>query len=215
MSLSSPDEDPFDSLLTLEDTFYSDAYALGVSDGAQAGRIEGRIFGLEKGFEKFAELGELHGRSVVWASRLLQGQDSQATQEHPPDPNPTNSTTPTIAAPLFRLPPFPIAPTPRLNTNTLLLHALTDPSTFDTSNNETAVADFDDRFRRAGAKCKVIERMVGEAQQGSVIGEREGGNEEKEKEKEDEGQGAAKGRGRATGRGDASMEDFAGSRLIR
>jgi hypothetical protein len=62
--------DPFDTLLTLEDTLYTTAYSLGVSDGAHAGRIEGRIFGLEKGFDKFAELGQLHGRSVVWGARL-------------------------------------------------------------------------------------------------------------------------------------------------
>jgi hypothetical protein len=69
-SPSADPTDPFDDLLTLEDTLYTAAYDLGVSDGAHAGRIEGRIFGLEKGFEKFAELGQLHGRSVIWGSRL-------------------------------------------------------------------------------------------------------------------------------------------------
>jgi hypothetical protein len=46
--------DPFDSVLNLEDDLYTSAYALGAADGSRAGRVEGRIFGLEKGFEKFA-----------------------------------------------------------------------------------------------------------------------------------------------------------------
>ena len=32
--------DPFDDILTLEDTLYTAAYDLGASDGAHAGRIE-------------------------------------------------------------------------------------------------------------------------------------------------------------------------------
>ncbi|KAI4642561.1 uncharacterized protein J4E79_011443 [Alternaria viburni] len=143
-----PSPDPFDALLTLEDTLYTTAYNLGATSGAHAGRIEGRIFGLEKGFEKFASLGELHGRSVVWGSRLP-GLTSNAvsTTKHEEE---EGKTLPQLKS------------NERLRNNTTLLHSLTDPLTFDTANTEEGVADFDDRFKRAGAKAKVIERIVGE-----------------------------------------------------
>ena len=138
-------DDPFDTLLTLEDTLYTTAYTLGASDGAHAGRIEGRIFGLEKGFEKFAALGQLHGRSVIWASRLpsLSSSNNLETEKK------GDATENTCQLPTF-------AQNERLRNNTTLLHSLTDLETFDTANTEEAVADFDDRFKRAGAKAKVI-----------------------------------------------------------
>ncbi|MCJ1344077.1 hypothetical protein MMC31_002279 [Peltigera leucophlebia] len=62
--------DPFDSLFSLEETFYKEGYELGLADGKRAGLIEGRLTGLERGFEKFAQMGRLHGKCVVWADRL-------------------------------------------------------------------------------------------------------------------------------------------------
>ncbi|USP76736.1 uncharacterized protein yc1106_04010 [Curvularia clavata] len=189
--------DPFDTLLTLEDTLYTAAYDLGVADGAHAGRIEGRIFGLEKGFEKFAALGELHGRSVVWGSRLP-GLTS---------PNSTQDETSPEATQEKRLPPFP--KNERLKNNTTLLHSLTDPETFDTANTEEAVADFDDRFKRAGAKAKVIERIVGEADIAAASSKSPEGSPARGPVRIT-GQ-ARKGNGK---KGDDSMEDFAGSKLL-
>ena len=62
--------DAFDSLISLEETFYKEGYELGLADGKRAGLIEGRLTGLERGFEKFAQMGRLHGKCVVWAGRL-------------------------------------------------------------------------------------------------------------------------------------------------
>lgn len=62
--------DPFDSLFSLEETFYREGYELGLADGKRAGLIEGRLTGLERGFEKFAQMGRLHGKCVIWAGRL-------------------------------------------------------------------------------------------------------------------------------------------------
>src|SRR5271156_4071878 len=53
------ESDPFDDLLSLEDRFYNEGFQLGTTDGVKAGRIEGRVFGLEKGFEKYVEMGIL------------------------------------------------------------------------------------------------------------------------------------------------------------
>ncbi|KAF2204722.1 hypothetical protein GQ43DRAFT_437702 [Delitschia confertaspora ATCC 74209] len=179
-------DDPLESLLHLEDTLYTAAYTLGSQDGAHAGRIEGRIFGLEKGFEKFTSLGELHGRSVVWGSRIPQfskivpkgdrnkevarGLDGKvASEEVQEKEKETQEDT-------SSLPPLPY--NTRLHSHITLLYHLTDPTTFSTLNTEDAVADYDDRFRRAGAKAKVIERLIGETAEtkggsGGPAGERD------------------------------------------
>ena len=195
-------DDPFDDLLTLEDTLYTSAHAQGTTDGARAGRIEGRIFGLEKGFEKFAALGELHGRGAVWGSRIV----SSTPSTPPPTTSPPNPTDPHSENRQIRLPTI-ANPSTRLTANTSLLYHLTDPSTFDTSNNETAVADYDGRFKRAGAKAKVIERIVGETSTSASA--EQGGEGASVRGVRIEERKGAKG-----GKGDDNMEDFAGSRLI-
>jgi hypothetical protein len=158
--------DPFDTLLTLEDTLYTTAYSSGVSAGSLAGRIEGRLFGLESGFEKFATLGALHGRSAVWGSRLL----SQPTATTSPSVSSPSLAVKNEGVPSKEREDKQIASIPglksssRLISNITLLHDLTDPDTFSTENTEEAVADFEDRVKRAGAKAKVVERIVGETE---------------------------------------------------
>lgn len=194
---STHEDDPFDSLLTLEDTLYTSAYDQGVADGARAGRVEGRIFGLEKGFEKFAELGELHGRSVVWGGRIpafasaSSGASAEGKQE-------------TQSSSEKKLPDLPS--NSRMQNNVSLLHSLTDLETFSIENTEEAVADFDDRFKRAGAKAKVIERIVGESSSANV--KSPDGSPGPGRNVRLEGDKKAK-------KGDDSMEDFMGSKLIR
>jgi hypothetical protein len=195
--------DPFDDLLTLEDTLYTTAHDQGVADGARAGRIEGRIFGLEKGFEKFSALGELHGRGAVWGSRIPSVQPSP---EVPSSLEPKAETE-------KPLPPLGNSST-RLQSNVSLLYHLTDPLTFSTSNTEADVADFDDRFKRAGAKAKVVERIVGESlptTAASTDSRSPDGSPGPAKGRNVRLEGEAKSRGK---KGDDSMEDFVGSRLI-
>jgi hypothetical protein len=222
------ESDPFDALLTLEDTLYTTAYTLGVSDGAHAGRIEGRIFGLEKGFEKFADLGQLHGKSVIWASRLpnltpnskLDSNFSSSRERKEDEESRQARGECNDGIRRNALPPLP--PNPRLQNNTTLLHSLTDPETFDTANTEEAVADFDDRFKRAGAKAKVIERIVGEtdATAGSAAPSASKSKKSPERSPPARGGGKRSGPVRVAGpqqskKGDGSMEDFAGSKLLR
>jgi len=123
----------------------------------KAGQIEGRTFGLEKGFEKYVESGILHGKSLVWANRVPQFQkgkyffiSTSKTSESLDDGN----------KPLSSLQPFP--DNPRLAKHVKVLHALAESDTLSTENSEEAVSDFDDRFKRAQAKAKIIERMAGE-----------------------------------------------------
>lgn len=221
-------DDFLDDLLTLEDKLHTTAHDQGVSDGARAGRIEGRIFGLEKGFEKFAALGELHGRGAVWGSRLPPAASSStpASSITTPTRDPTktaysvpeSTTSPNEANGSVKskgtLPPLSNTST-RLQTNISLLYHLTDPLTFSTANTEADVGDFDDRFKRAGAKAKVIERIIGETFSLSAS--------TSTKDAKSPERGNAKGRNvrlegegkRGVKKGDDSMEDFGGSRLIR
>lgn len=219
-------DDPFDDLLTLEDALYTTAHDQGVADGARAGRIEGRIFGLEKGFEKFAALGELHGRGAVWGSRIpprtSAGRASTTTPTAVGVNEPAAVSTPATSVPAHTIDAQNTLPvlsntSSRLQSNVSLLYHLTDPLTFSTSNTESSVADFDDRFKRAGAKAKVIERIIGETSSTIV--------DSKSPEKGNEGaNGIGKGRNvrlegeehgkRGSKKGDDNMEDFGGSRLI-
>ena len=148
---NSAEHDPFDDLLGLEDRFYNEGYALGESEGAKAGRIEGRVFGLEKGFEKYMEAGRLHGRSIVWAGRIPHAATSAAAASDSASPAKQTTTLP------------PLSSNPRLEKHVRVLYALSEPASLSTANTEEAVSDFDDRLKRAHAKTKIIERLVGEA----------------------------------------------------
>ncbi|ROV90561.1 hypothetical protein VSDG_07445 [Cytospora chrysosperma] len=142
--------DAFDSLLNLEERYYSEGYEQGVADGDRAGRIEGRAFGIEKGFEKFVEAGRLNARSIVWANRLPQASTTAATAV---------ASTPDGAQ--ERLPVLSGGGA-RLEKNIVTLHALVEPDTLSTENTDEAVNDFDDRVKRAQGKARVIERQIGE-----------------------------------------------------
>ncbi len=159
--------DALDSLFELENTFYQEGHDLGVQDGSRAGRIEGRLFGLEKAFEKYVVMGRLHGRSVVWAGRLsspsqtsselgvedtirIKKDESSQQPSHPPE-----SMAPGAKA--------TIPHSTRLEKHIRTLYALTEPASLSTDNTEDAVSDFDDRLRRAEGKAKIIEKAVGDA----------------------------------------------------
>lgn len=147
-NIESANFDPFDDLMNLEDKFYSEGYALGESEGSKAGRIEGRVFGLEKGFEKFMEAGRLHGRSLVWAGRFPQQEGAAKSNE--------------TAAHILQSTLPSLSKNPRLEKHIRVLYALSEPASLSTDNTEEAVSDFDDRLKRAHAKIKIIERLVGE-----------------------------------------------------
>lgn len=136
-------EDPFDSLLNLEDDFYNEGYDRGVTDGSRAGYLEGRRFGIEKGFEKFLSAARIHGRATVWAARL-----------------PSSSGELSVSGTNFALARLPNNPRLVKHIHTLL--ALVDPSTLSIENNEDAVSEMDERLNRALAKVKVIEKIIGE-----------------------------------------------------
>lgn len=151
--------DAFDDLLNLEEEFYSEGYEHGVADGDRAGRIEGRAFGIEKGFEKFVEAGRLNGKSIVWANRLPQAR--QQLREGGASARPPSAPAPPAGSKQQALPVLGGGGA-RLEKNIVTLHALVEPDTLSTDNTDDAVNDFDDRVKRAQGKARVIERHVGE-----------------------------------------------------
>jgi hypothetical protein len=153
----------FDEVLGLEEQFYEDGYQQGLSDGIKAGRIEGRTFGLEKGFEKYVDSGRLYGKSLIWVNRMLHfqrlpaptAQASEApTAKSFSAPHDSQSNVP------HKLPRLP--DNARLLKHIKTLYALAESDSLSTENTEEAVSDFDDRWKRAQAKAKIVERMAGE-----------------------------------------------------
>lgn len=195
------DSDPFDDLLSLEDKFYKEGYDLGVSDGERAGRVEGRLFGLEKGFEKFAAMGRLHGRAMVWAGRLpeIKSQDDAESKGGAKKSATTNTEQggqeePASKAPSCKAHSLPA--NPRLEIHIRTLYALTEPGSLSTENSEDSVSDFDDRLRRAEGKIKIIEKLTGEVVPGEMSEDTSLG-----------GHGALD-KGRTNKKGDGGIEDI-------
>ncbi|KAL1842153.1 hypothetical protein VTJ49DRAFT_5926 [Mycothermus thermophilus] len=166
------EDDPFDTLLTLEDQYYTAGYNEGLADGEAAGRSEGRQLGLERGFQRFAESGLLRGRAIVWANRLRQQQQQQQQrQQAVPSSEKQGGGSGQLRLgeeqrgeqqqQVCRLPPLP--DNPRLARHVSVLHALVDTDTLSTENTDEAVDEFDDRLRRARGRVKIIERIVGES----------------------------------------------------
>ncbi|KAL9609910.1 MAG: hypothetical protein Q9167_005355 [Letrouitia subvulpina] len=149
--------DLFDDVLDLENEFYDEGYNLGQKDGYRAGLVEGRLFGLEKGFEKYAAMGRLHGKSVVWTERLLPPQHKK--QPAKTDSNETfndeRAWTAETSSLLLKIPE-----NPRLEKHIRTLFALTEPASLATDNSEDSVTDFDDRLKRADGKVKIIEKLI-------------------------------------------------------
>lgn len=153
----------FDEVLGLEERFYDNGFHQGTIDGIKAGRVEGRTFGLEKGFEKFVESGRLHGKSLIWANRLPQSRKQ--------DLKGGTSKSHEASQPMYRhhgpgnfsskiLPPLP--DNPRLHKHITILHALAESESLSTENTEIAVSEFDDRLKRAQAKAKIVEKLSGD-----------------------------------------------------
>lgn len=145
--------DPFDGVLDLENDFFKEGYDLGVADGEHAGLVEGKIFGVEKGYEKALELGRMHGRALVWQARTQQSSDENPTSPAQQDEATEMSSLASAA---------PIATNSRLIKHIHGLLSTTDPATVQNDNSDQSVTEFDDRLARSHAKAKVIAAIVGE-----------------------------------------------------
>ncbi|KAJ5936959.1 hypothetical protein N7466_003409 [Penicillium verhagenii] len=154
-----------DSLLDLEEQFYNEGYELGVADGAEAGYTEGSVFAVEKGFEKFVEMGRLYGKALVWAQRLADAKPKELCGEQTPQVDQSDddlSLDPSsISKEMTKIP----AHSARLARNLATLLELVDPASLDMSNTEEAVNDADERLKGAAVKAKLIQRAMGEGEE--------------------------------------------------
>lgn len=190
------DDDPFDTLLSLESQYHAEGLALGIAEGSKAGRIEGRVFGLEKSFEKFVELGQLGGRAAVWEARLPPSASSDASASKLEVGKEESSG----------LGVLPGSGSERLVRHVKRLVELTDRDDVSRENTEDGVQDFDDRLREARAKAVLIERLVGEG--GKERANAAGGQAVK--------RAGVKGNAAAAGSRSDEMEDFGGlSKLVQ
>lgn len=170
------DNSLLDPLLDLEEKLYKEGYDLGVSDGIESGYTEGSVFAVEKGFEKFLEIGRLYGKALVWAHRLVDSDPSQnrvigdKTKEECPAPNGKAieglyfSSGPSAFS---GMPSFPQSS--RLAKNIYILLELVDPATLAMENTEDAVSDTEERLKGALIKAKLIQRVLGEREDTSDI----------------------------------------------
>lgn len=162
--------DSFDELLNLEDSYYQEGYDLGEADGAHAGLVEGKLFGVEKGFEKAVSMGRLSGRAQVWQRRFQPSttSPSQLAQVQKLSnenvvvrPERIQSTSHTgIVASANQLPA--LSANARLGKHIDYLSAATHSDTLSSKNSDEAVADFDERLAKAIAKAKVITNIIAE-----------------------------------------------------
>lgn len=153
-----------DSLLDLEEQFYKEGHDLGAADGAEAGYTEGSVFAVEKGFEKFVEMGRLYGKALVWTQRLADFKSPEASGQpldHPVTSADALSFDSSICKEMPTLPPHSM----RLARNLQTLLELVDPASLDMSNTEEAVNDVDERLKGAAVKAKLIQRAMGEGEE--------------------------------------------------
>jgi len=149
----------FDKVLDLEEQFYHAGYQQGLNDGAHAGKVEGRTFGLEQGFEKYKAMGQLYGQSLIWTDRTPQFHQSTPSDSTEAVPTPLDQ---------LRNQRLPLLPdNPRLAKHITTLLALSESASLSTVNTEDAVTEFNDRLKRAQAKAKIIAKITGEDVHGS------------------------------------------------
>ncbi|KAL3448855.1 hypothetical protein BJX65DRAFT_62155 [Aspergillus insuetus] len=150
-----------ESLLDLEEDFYKEGYDLGAADGAEAGYTEGSVFAVEKGFEKFLELGRLYGKALVWAQRLAGTNTTSAPNSELPG-HATEEFDDSFLGPSAckGIASFPHSSRLAKNLDTLL--ELVDPASLPMENTEEAVTDVDERLKGAVIKAKLIQRALGE-----------------------------------------------------
>lgn len=157
--------DPFDELLELENDYYKEGYDAGVADSTYAGMIEGKVFGIEKGYEKALQLGKLHGRALVWQHRFSPSKKDPGQGEGSSDTSSASTPRPAEAQKLdeFVRSLGQLPDNVRLRRHVEALHTASDASTVLKDNSDDSVTEFDDRIAKANAKAKVIANIMGES----------------------------------------------------
>ena len=156
--------DPFDDLLELESDFYKEGFEAGIADSTYAGLVEGKVFGIEKGYEKALEIGKAYGRALVW-KRRLDDEENNATETASSGGVKEGTVPPVSEVDLFGtmkdLPPLPT--NPRLKKHIAILLSLTDSASIPKDNSDESVSEVDERITKIRARMKMVSNLVGEA----------------------------------------------------
>ena len=156
--------DPFDELLELENDFYKEGFEAGVADSAYAGLVEGKLFGIEKGYEKALELGKARGRSLVWQQRLTNSSSTSTNAESGStviDVSSKEVDKTAMLSDMSKLDPLPS--NSRLQKHVAFLMTVTDPVSIPKDNSDESVSAVDERITKIRARIKLMSNSVGEA----------------------------------------------------
>jgi hypothetical protein len=153
-------DDLLGDLLDLEDGFYKDGYDAGIVDSEYAGKLEGKIFGIEKGYDKALELGKLHGRALVWQRRQQGSSQNGVEPAKSAVPN-RSSESAMVRQALGVMQGLP--KTPRLEKNIKTLAALSGPENVPSDNSDESVSQVEDAIAKSKAKAKIIAIAAGES----------------------------------------------------
>ena len=153
-------DDLLGDLLDLEEGFYKEGFEAGIADSEYAGTLEGKLFGIEKGYDKALELGKLHGRALVWQRRqqdavTKSSESSAAVGLEKPPSNPGDLHV--AFSSMTSLPK-----TSRLEKNIESLILLSDPKNLPTDNSDESVSQMEDAIVKSKAKAKMIAIAAGE-----------------------------------------------------
>ncbi len=152
--------DPFDDLLDLENDYYQEGYDAGVADSTYAGMLEGKVFGIEKGYEKALELGKLHGRALIWQAPSQPGKIGESTSASGDSQSLARDSSRLGDIIRNRVQPLESG---RLQRHIEGLYTASANSIIAKDNSDQSVTEFDDRIAKAKAKAKVIANITGES----------------------------------------------------
>ena len=158
-------EDALLDFMDLENKFFVEGSNLGLEDGRIAGRVEGKVFGIEKGYEKAIEMGRLRGRAKLWDCRRRSEAERKtptalARFERGEETNNLPDANHCLVESIKNMHPVPA--NARLAKHIDSLLAVTNPEGLLEDNADDAVAEFDERLRKARAKIKIITNIIGE-----------------------------------------------------
>ncbi|KPI37593.1 uncharacterized protein AB675_4044 [Cyphellophora attinorum] len=160
-------DDLFDDVLDIEDQFYKEGFDAGAADGTHAGLVEGKIFGIEKGYDKALELGRLHGRALVWNHRLRQGHFAASGSSNLTETTESSAQSGTDLSNAFSAMPA-LPKSARLEKNVESLLSLTSPKHVPTANDDESVEKVEDLIMKATNKAKIVSNTVGEPHETSI-----------------------------------------------
>lgn len=153
-------DDLLGDLLELEDGFYNEGFEAGVADSAYAGMLEGKVFGIEKGYDKALELGKLNGRALVWQRR--QQNTAQSAPDKPPHTTSGGKSVShqTLDEALQAM--NGLATNSRLVKHIETLMALSDTKNVANDNSDESVSQVEDAIAKSKAKAKIVAIAAGE-----------------------------------------------------